>query len=74
MTSSATARATHLAVRVALTGGMQTFCCATAKLRGLIAGALTASSYRPELHYMRGAGPKWHERHMAGRPGSSGRE
>ena len=19
--------------------------------------------YRPELHYMRGAGPKWHEKH-----------
>jgi hypothetical protein len=19
--------------------------------------------YRPELHYMRGPGPKWHERH-----------
>jgi hypothetical protein len=19
--------------------------------------------YRPELHYMRGRGPKWHERH-----------
>jgi hypothetical protein len=73
MTSSATARAAHLAVRVALTGGIQTFCRATAKLRGLITGALTAS-YRPELHYMRGAGPKWCERHMAARPGSSGRE
>ena len=23
--------------------------------------------YRPELHYMRGAGPKWHEKH-AGLP------
>lgn len=22
-------------------------------------------SYRPELHYMRGPGPKWHERHGA---------
>ncbi|MGH6735969.1 MAG: hypothetical protein ACRECX_07805 [Methyloceanibacter sp.] len=20
-------------------------------------------SYRPELHYMRGPGPKWHEKH-----------
>jgi hypothetical protein len=23
--------------------------------------------YRPELHYMRGPGPKWLERHAAGR-------
>jgi hypothetical protein len=23
------------------------------------------SSYRPELHYMRGPGPKWRERHGA---------
>ena len=23
--------------------------------------------YRPELHYMRGPGPKWHEKHGAGR-------
>jgi hypothetical protein len=22
-----------------------------------------ADPYRPELHYMRGPGPKWHERH-----------
>ncbi len=22
-------------------------------------------SYRPELHYMRGPGPKWHEKHAA---------
>ncbi|HEY8564215.1 MAG TPA: hypothetical protein VIL65_01850 [Beijerinckiaceae bacterium] len=21
--------------------------------------------YRPELHYMRGPGPRWHERHAA---------
>jgi hypothetical protein len=24
-------------------------------------------SYRPELHYMRGPGPKWHAKHQAGR-------
>jgi hypothetical protein len=23
--------------------------------------------YRPELHYMRGPGPKWREKHAAGR-------
>ncbi len=30
--------------------------------------ALTAmfDSYRPELHYMRGPGPKWHEKHVHG--------
>ena len=25
--------------------------------------ALVADSYRPELHYMRGPGPKWHAKH-----------
>ena len=25
------------------------------------------NSYRPELHYMRGPGPKWLEMHSAGR-------
>lgn len=73
MTSSAAVRPAHLAVRIALTGGIQTFSRAAAKLRGLITGALT-DSYRPELHDMRGAGPKWRERHMAARPGSSCRE
>jgi hypothetical protein len=24
------------------------------------------ASYRPELHYMRGPGPKWHEKHTGG--------
>jgi hypothetical protein len=28
-------------------------------------------AYRPELHYMRGPGPKWHEKHAAGRARSS---
>jgi hypothetical protein len=23
-------------------------------------------SYRPERHYMRGPGPKWHAKHLAG--------
>ncbi len=67
MTSSATARSAHLPMAVALTGGIQTFRHAAAKLRGLIAGALT-DSYRPELHYMRGPGPKWREQHPAIQP------
>ena len=28
-----------------------------------ITAVLTHRRYRPELHYMRGPGPKWHERH-----------
>jgi hypothetical protein len=71
MTSSATARPAHPAVRVALIGGIETFCRAAAKLRGLITGA---GAYRPELHYMRGAGPKWRERHLGARHESACRE
>ncbi len=29
-------------------------------------GVAVFDSYRPELHYMRGAGPKWHEKHASG--------
>ena len=34
-------------------------------LRGLIRKRLVTvfASYRPELHYMRGPGPKWREKH-----------
>ena len=35
---------------------------------------LTASlfdPYRPELHYMRGPGPKWREKHMPGSPSAA---
>ena len=28
--------------------------------------AMFFPSYRPELHYMRGRGPKWHEKHAVG--------
>ncbi|HXW27256.1 MAG TPA: hypothetical protein VEK73_21095 [Xanthobacteraceae bacterium] len=39
---------------------------ATVKLRARAHSML--HPYRPELHYMRGPGPKWHEKHMgAGR-------
>jgi hypothetical protein len=30
---------------------------------------ITFNPYRPELHYMRGPGPKWHAKHQ-GRTGS----
>ena len=29
-------------------------------------------TYRPELHYMRGPGPKWHEKHSAAHVTRSG--
>ncbi len=28
-----------------------------------ISGDPTGGSYRPDLHYMRGPGPKWHAKH-----------
>jgi hypothetical protein len=28
-----------------------------------VAGVFSYRRYRPELHYMRGPGPKWYERH-----------
>lgn len=34
-----------------------------ARCQALIVGA--CHPYRPELHYMRGPGPKWHARHQA---------
>jgi hypothetical protein len=64
MTSSVIARSVHLATAAALTAGVQMLGRAAARLRGLIAGKST-DSYRPELHYMRGAGPKWRERHQS---------
>jgi hypothetical protein len=62
MTSSGASHSGHLAMTAALIGRIQTFRRAAAKLRELIPSALT-DSYRPELHYMRGPGPKWRERH-----------
>jgi hypothetical protein len=29
--------------------------------------------YRPEVHYMRGPGPKWREKHLQGRASVGGR-
>jgi hypothetical protein len=67
MTSSAAARSGHLAMTAALTRNIQTLRRAAAKLRGLLPRTLR-DSYRPELHYMRGPGPKWRERHTAAHP------
>ena len=68
MSSSAVTRSGHLAMTAGLTGRIQMFSRVAAKLRGLILGALR-DSYRPELHYMRGPGPKWRERHATVQPG-----
>jgi hypothetical protein len=31
---------------------------------------LLVDPYRPELHYMRGPGPKWHAKHRRATPGA----
>jgi hypothetical protein len=36
-----------------------------AALRVLRRLGLAFETYRPELHYMRGPGPKWREKHVA---------
>jgi len=66
MTSSPAARSSHLVAAIGLTGGIQTLRRAAAKLRALIPSTLM-DPYRPELHYMRGPGPKWRERHATRR-------
>ena len=38
-------------------------------IRGLIDGLF--DTYRPELHYMRGPGPKWHAKHDAQNGGAA---
>jgi hypothetical protein len=43
-------------------GGIVLFIGALRLLRRL---GLALESYRPELHYMRGPGPKWREKHAS---------
>jgi integrase len=53
----------------ALVGRVRTIRAAVANLRRAVIDALT-DSYRPEVHYMRGCGPKWRQKHPAStRPG-----
>jgi len=40
-------------------------------LRVLQRLGLAWGSYKPELHYMRGPGPKWHEKHASAMHGRS---
>jgi len=44
----------------ALIGRVRTIRAAVANLRRAVVNALT-DSYRPEVHYMRGPGPKWRQ-------------
>jgi hypothetical protein len=48
---------------------LRRFDAAMARLRLLMARAF--DPYRPELHYMRGPGPKWHARHRSGIAGAA---
>jgi hypothetical protein len=43
------------------------FAAAMTGLRRILKGMF--DPYRPELHYMRGPGPKWREKHGDQRPG-----
>jgi hypothetical protein len=49
-------------------GGIVLFIGALRVLRRL---GLAFETYRPELHYMRGPGPKWREKHVAASRGRS---
>ena len=49
---------------LALIGCVRGIRSAAASLRLAVITALT-DSYRPELHYMRGPGPKWRQKHRA---------
>ncbi len=46
----------------ALIGPLQRILAVAAKRRQAVINALI-DSYRPELHYMRGPGPKWRQKH-----------
>ena len=45
--------------------GRRLFAAAARRVQSLLSdlGAGVFDSYRPELHYMRGPGPKWREKH-----------
>ncbi|WP_291602565.1 hypothetical protein [Bradyrhizobium sp.] len=40
---------------------------AAVKMKCLRLIHMACDTYRPELHYMRGPGPKWHAKHLTGR-------
>jgi hypothetical protein len=55
----------------ALIGCLREIRDAAANWRQAVIMALT-DPYRPELHYMRGRGPKWRQKHPAGKKAGSG--
>jgi hypothetical protein len=56
----------------ALVGRVRTIRTAVANLRRAVVNALT-DAYRPEVHYMRGPGPKWRQKHAASTTPVTGR-
>jgi hypothetical protein len=56
----------------ALVGRVRLVRAAVANLRRAVVNALT-DSYRPEVHYMRGPGPKWRQKHAASTRPAEGR-
>ena len=56
----------------ALIGRVRTIRAAVANLRRAVVNVLT-DSYRPEMHYMRGPGPKWRQKHAASTRSMEGR-
>jgi len=53
-------KGTDMVVAFIFVGGVVLFFAALQVLRRL---GLALNSYKPELHYMRGPGPKWREKH-----------
>jgi hypothetical protein len=53
-------KGTDMMLAFIFVGGIALFFCALQVLRRL---GLALDSYKPELHYMRGPGPKWREKH-----------
>lgn len=53
-------KGTDMLLAFIFVGGVVLFIGALQVLRRF---GLTLNTYRPELHYMRGPGPKWHEKH-----------
>jgi len=60
-------KGTDMVLAFIFVGGVVLFFGALQVLRRF---GLALNTYRPELHYMRGPGPKWREKHAGFRGGS----
>ena len=60
-------KGTDMMLAFIFVGGIALFFGVLQVLRRL---GLVLDSYKPELHYMRGPGPKWREKHTSFRGGS----